>query len=364
MEQQGGLKQPALGIMGLIVVLFIAFGVMVWFKTETFLTWASTLAMCTIPFSVVVGLVWQGNYPPPAAKLEQPLKGLYLLLMTLIVGTFVGAWAFKTVGGFASAPTPFSIMFIINSVIMTFFCVVVFQCWPATAIKGDHPGFVGFFTVILAYALDWAVFRIFFNFEFAKGAPWYSPVLDPGGTHMAFVILSFLITALALMLIWVFFDFWPLSLIPPKAPAFGKQPIWGITVTILLLIGASIIQSIFVRGLGMDVVVFMLRVPICMLFGIFIMLLLMQTWPVQGTKQPLRGIVLTVFAIILNMVMYELYAWFSTLGWGALPAGPPGYILELWVANALLGFTFPVIAIYTGYFNFWPLTEPKPPQGQ
>ena len=359
MDQQG-LKQPLLGILGLIVVLFISFGIMVWFKTETFLTWAGTLAMCTIPFSVVAGLVWQGNYPPPAAKLEQPLKGLYLLLMTMIVGALVGAWSLKTVGGFMTPPTPFLILFIINSVIMTFFCVVAFQCWPATALKGDHPGFIGLFTVIIAYALDWVVFKIFFNFGFAKGAPWYSPALDPGGIYMAFVVLSFLITALALMLIWVLFDFWPLSLIPPKAPAFGKQPIWGITVTILLFIGASIVQSICVRTLEMDVVVFMVRVPICTLFGIFIMLLLMQTWPMQTAKQPGKGIVLTILAIILNVVMYEIYAWASTLGWGALPAGPPGYVFELWVATALLGFTFPVIAMYTGYFNFWPLTEPKP----
>ena len=41
MDQQG-LKQPLLGILGLIVVLFISFGIMVWFKTETFLTWAGT----------------------------------------------------------------------------------------------------------------------------------------------------------------------------------------------------------------------------------------------------------------------------------------------------------------------------------
>jgi hypothetical protein len=113
MDQQG-LKQPLLGILGLIVVLFISFGIMVWFKTETFLTWAGTLAMCMIPFSVVAGLVWQGNYPPPAAKLEQPLKGLYLLLITMIVGALVGAWSLKTVGGFAVPPTPFLIIFIIK----------------------------------------------------------------------------------------------------------------------------------------------------------------------------------------------------------------------------------------------------------
>jgi hypothetical protein len=35
----------------------------------------------------------------------------------------------------------------------------------------------------------------------------------------------------------------------------------------------------------------------------------------------------------------------------------PAYDHELWIANALLSITFPVISVYTGFFNFWPLTE-------
>jgi hypothetical protein len=59
--------------------------------------------------------------------------------------------------------------------------------------------------------------------------------------------------------------------------------------------------------------------------------------------------------------MYYLYRWFSILIAGQLPSGlTAGYVLELWIASALLSFTFPVIATYTGPFNFWPFTEPKP----
>jgi hypothetical protein len=114
----------------------------------------------------------------------------------------------------------------------------------------------------------------------------------------------------------------------------------------------------------MDIFVYTLKVPICIIFGQFIMLLLMQTAPVQTVKQPGKGIVLIILNIILAVVMYYIYLWFSTLVAGALPSGGAnGYVLELWIATALLGFTFPVIASFTGFFNFWPLTEPKPPQG-
>jgi hypothetical protein len=124
-----------------------------------------------------------------------------------------------------------------------------------------------------------------------------------------------------------------------------------------------IVKWIFVDNMGMDVFVFTVKVPICIIFGVFIMLLLMQTSPVQTVKQPGKGIILLILNIILAVVMYYLYQWFSFLIAGPLPSGgATGYVLELWIATALLGFTFPVIAMYTGYFNFWPLSEPKPPK--
>lgn len=179
MSEQGGIKQPFLGILATVIVFFIAFGIIVWFKTDTFLTWAGYLAMTLIPSSIIIGMVWGANYPPPADKLEQPMKGLYLLLINFLMGSLVAAWSLKTVGGFAQPPTPFLVFFTIMSVIMTFWCVVVWQCWPAAGIKGDHPAFVGFGTLIVSYALAWVLFKGLFNFGFAKGAPFYNPALDP-----------------------------------------------------------------------------------------------------------------------------------------------------------------------------------------
>ena len=69
MDQQGGIKQPLLGLLGTVIVFFVAFGIIIWFKTETFLTWAGYLAMTLIPFSIIIGLVWRGDYPAPAARM-------------------------------------------------------------------------------------------------------------------------------------------------------------------------------------------------------------------------------------------------------------------------------------------------------
>ncbi|MBN2126488.1 MAG: hypothetical protein JW821_19460 [Deltaproteobacteria bacterium] len=252
------------------------------------------------------------------------------------------------------------ILFTIMTVIMTFWCVVVWQCWPASAIS-SHPAFVGFGTLIISYLLAWILFKAFFDFSFMQKAPFYNAALDPGGAFNAFVSLSFFISTLAVILAFAELDFWPFSSIAAKAPALGKQPLWGIVVSIVCMIIAVILQKIFMGAMGMDPFVYTVKVPICIIFGEFIMLLLMQTAPVQTMKQPGKGIVLIVLTIILAVIMYYLYSWFSVLLTGGLPSGPPGYAHELWVATALLSFTFPVIAFYTGSFNFWPLTEPKPP---
>jgi hypothetical protein len=363
-NEQGGLKQPFLGIMGFIVVLFITFGIVTWFGPGSLIAWAAELSMCCIPFMIIAGMVWGGNYPAPAASLSQPLKGLYLLLLTMIVGALVAGYSIKTVGGFATPPTPPLIFFTIMSVIMTFWCVVVWGCWPAAGIKGNHPAFVGFGTLIISYALAFVLWKLLFNFDFMKDAPFYNAVMPPSGAFFAFSSLAFFLTCLAVILAWVELDFWPLSAMAAKAPALAKQPLWGIIVSIVVCVIAYIVKMIFVDKMGMDVFVYSLKVPICLIFGQFIMLLVMQTWPVQTVKQPVKGIVLIILNIILALVMYQLYHYFMVSIAGQLPGGPvpppDTYVKELWIATALLGFTFPIIASYTGFFNFWPLSEPKP----
>ncbi|HPW37444.1 MAG TPA: hypothetical protein PK922_13340 [Syntrophorhabdus sp.] len=359
MEKQGGLKQPALGITGTVVCVFIAFGIITWFKPETFIPWAGELAMCLIPTMIIMSLVWQNNYPAPAPSLVQPLKGVYLLFFNMLIGAIIAGYSIKTVGAFVTPPTPPLIFFTIMTVIMTCWFVIVWGCWPAAAIKGNHPAFVGFGTLIVSYAVAYILWKTCFNFDFMKGAPFYDAVAPPSGAFNAFYSLGFFLTALAVMLALVELDFWPLSSISPKAPAFGKQPVWGIVVSVVVILISLLIQWIFVNTMGMDIFAYTLRVPICIIFGEFIMLLLFQTAPVQAVKQPGKGFVLIILNIILAVVMHYIYYWFQTLVAGILPAGPPGYVQELWIATALLGFTFPVITAYTGFFNFWPLTESK-----
>jgi hypothetical protein len=333
-----------------------------WFTVPTFLGWVGYLAMTCIPISIIVSLVWQGNYPPPAAKLEQPLKGMYLLFFIMLIGSIVAPWSQATIGGSVEPPTPFVLFFTILSVTTTVWLAVVWQCWPAVAIS-KHPAFVGFGTLILSYIVVLIQYYTLMDFSFLKGAPFYRDWLDPKGAFMAWVALSFILTTVAVLLAFAEFDFWPFSAIAAKAPAFGKQPVWGIVVTICILVIAYIVRTIFVSGMGMDTVVYAVRVPMCLIFGEFLMLLMFQTAPVQAVKQPAKGLVLIILTIIFAVVMYYLYGWLSGFVHGKLPSGPPEYIFELWLATSLLSVTFPLITVYSSFFDFWPLTEPKPVEG-
>ena len=70
--EQTGLKQPILGILGTIVVFFLAFGIIVWFSPDTFLSWAGFLAMTLIPFSIIIGMVWGGTSRRPRLNCSSP----------------------------------------------------------------------------------------------------------------------------------------------------------------------------------------------------------------------------------------------------------------------------------------------------
>ncbi len=148
------------------------------------------------------------------------------------------------------------------TVAVTFLAIVVWGCWPAAAIKGNHPAFVGFGTLILSYAVAYILWKTLFNFDFMQGAPFYAAVMPPSGAFNAFSILAFFLTSLTVVLMLMELDFWPLSRIPPKAPAMGKQPLWGIVVTIVVLVITYIIKTIFVDTMEMDPFVYTLKVPV------------------------------------------------------------------------------------------------------
>lgn len=360
MEQAGGLKQPLLGIVATIVSILASLSIILWFSPELFGSWVTFLIICCIPAQVVLALVWQTNYPAPAASLAQPLKGLYLTILAALAGLVVSVWVLKLVPGFNTpGPGPVQLHFIIMTVATVLWMVIVWQCWPVAAIK-QHPAFIGIGLLILTYLVTWILFRVFWNFGIMSQAPFYVSAADPGGLFRFDQAMAFYITTVGVMLAMVLLDMWPFSLIPPKVPAMGKPFVWGIVMTIWVLLVSYAIYHLFVNVGGMDPTVYLVKVPVSWIFGEFIMLNLMETAPFQTARQPAKGILLAICAALLAIVTFYLYAALCKIVTGGVPSGPPTYACELWISSAMLAVTFPMIVLFSGFLGFWPLTEGVP----
>jgi hypothetical protein len=200
------------------------------------------------------------------------------------------------------------------------------------------------------YALNYALFRIFFNYDFLKGAPVYVASLDPRGMFSAWSALVFYVTALAIMFLMLHFDLWPLT----KAPSLMKQPVLGLVWTAIALIVAAGVFCLGINVVKMDVVKFLVSVPIPFIFGTIIVLNMLQGSLFQNRKQPVKGLLSAFAAAMIGTGLAWMYSALAALVTGRLHSGPPTYDFEIWLASALLAVTFPFLIISAAFFDFWP----------
>lgn len=350
--------QPMLGVLGLLVSVGLSLLVSVAFDPGIFGSWVAFLIMSVIPAQVIMGLVWQNNYPPALRRLSQPVKGLSILMVLVLVGCVTAPLMLKMVGGSVTPPLPFLVIYTILSIVVTFWMVAVFQCWPCSALS-KHPAVIGVGTMLLAYALAWVIFRMGFEFSVMEKAPFYLSALDPHGAYPVWSILSYMVSSVAIVMALVLLDFWPFSAMAAKNPSLAQQPVFGLIAGLFILVAAGLMWTAGVDWAGLDRVVYMVRVPISLIFGDFILLILFQTAPFQKLAQPAKGLALIGCSAVLAILTYALYRAVVLSLVGDLPSGAPGYALELWIATAMLSVTFPVIVAYGEGFGFWPFGPRK-----
>lgn len=266
------------------------------------------------------------------------------------------------VGAGVTPPTPFVFMFLILAVPVTIWLVVPLQAWPLSLVF-RKPGPLGMAVVASVYAITYLIYRLLFNFGFAMDAPFYLAALDPGGALMAWIPLVSTLASLVVILMLVLLDFWPVTALARRYPILLKQPFFGLASGMLVVIVAGLAGWLF-TGIGeMDLIVFMTRVCVPEIFGIFILLVMLEGAPCLKLVQPWRGVVLTVIASGLSVLMFALYRTVAIARLN-LPAGQPDHALELWLAPSMLGVTFPAMVTFGTYFQFWPLRAGSTGAGQ
>jgi len=355
-EQRLGLRQPLLGVAAFVITVGLSLGVCALVTPATLGSWVALFFISAVPAMVVLDIGLRLEFPAFLRNARQPAKGLIFVALVVSVSAVVSPLSLYGVGGGVTPPNPFVILFLVDTVPLTLALVLLFRCWPFTALSG-HKGVAGLGTLVLAYVLTWVIFRVFFDFGFMRGAPVYLARLDPHGLFMAWKSAAFIVTTGTVLLCFVLLGFWPLSAFQPKRPALGREPLFGLLAGGMVLVVTLVVWGLPVALAGMDPVVYMVRGPVSVLFGVFIVLTLFQGVGFTRLAQPTKGIAMTAAAIALAVVMQLFYGVAANLIAPTLAAGAPGYGLELWMATAMLGVTFPLIVVFCGGFGFWPLVR-------
>ena len=250
-----GVKQPWAGIVATALVVAGALGFVSLFSFPVFTGWVSYFLLCVIPMQIVMAVTW-GSNPSFAANQTQPVKGLLLTLTALVVGGVVAAVCHATIGGGINPPTPMLTMCSIVSVVVTFWAAIMWGGWPFTAII-KNPIAAGLTMLVACYVVNYALFRVFFDYGFMQGAPVYVAAQDPHGWFPAWNALVFYLSCLSAMFLIVNFDLWPLT----TFPGVMRQPRLGAVWTLIVLVLGGSAFFVGVSVMGMDPVAFMVRVP-------------------------------------------------------------------------------------------------------
>jgi len=352
-----GLKQPVLGIVATALIVAIGLGFVSLFDFTRFSGVVSCFLISLIPMEIVMGVIWGMKQPRFAAERSQPVRGILFAVIAAITGAIVFEAHLNGIGGGITPPTPMLTMLLITSVIITFWLCIMMGGWPFTALI-KNPLAAGLAVLVACYIINYALFRVFFNYEFMQGAPVYVPAQDPHGMFNAWNAVVFYITAIGVMFVSLCFDLWPFT----KSPSLMKQPVLGIVWTIVALVIGYAAQYIGVDVMKMDVVAFQNTVPIPFIFGTIIVLNMLQGSLFAKLAQPLKGVLNTLAAAVIGSALAIMYRGLAATVTGKLDVGPPSYQSDIWLASALLAVTFPFLVAYADFFTMWPLQRAKAEQ--
>jgi len=352
------MKQPGLGIAATILVMAIALGFVSLFSFPMFAGWVGYLLLCTIPLQIVMIVTWGTMQPAFAGKAAQPVKGVLLTIFCVVLGLAIGAALIPLIGAGVTPPGPIIAHWTIICVPMMFWAAIMWGGWPFTKLI-KNPLAAGFAMLVAVYVVNHIVFRIFFNYEFLSGAPVYVASMDPHGMFNGWSALVFIVTGLAGMFLVVAFDLWPLT----TMPALMQQPVLGIVWTAIALAFAAVAFYVGVDVMHMDVVRFLVRVTVPLIFGSIVVLNMLGNSLAAKLTQPLKGIVNVVLIAVIGTALARLYEALMPTVTGRLAYGPPTYDFEIWLATALLSTTFPFLMFYAAFFGMWPLAKAAPAEG-
>ncbi len=344
------MTQPLLGVVASVIAIVVSLAFISLFDFGTFAGNVSFVMLCVIPLQIVVVVLW-GARPALVARLGQPARGAVLLLLTMLVGILIAPLALIVTGDGVTPPGPVPSHFVIAVVPTTFWLAIMWAGWPFSVVIRS-PIAAGLAVLVAAYVITYAIFHAFFDYQFLEGTPAFV-ASAPRGLFFAIDALVFYVTALAGMFVVLCFDLWPLT----TSPTLMRQPVLGLVWTAISAALGGLVMFVAVRTMGIDPMIVLTRVTAPFIFGAIIVLNMLQNSLFATMTQPLKGVMNSAAAAAIGVALAVSYGALAPAVTGALPSGAPGYEYEIWLANALLSVTFPLLIFYAAYFDYWPLQQ-------
>jgi hypothetical protein len=323
------IRQPLAGIASTLAIIATSLGFISLFDAPTLTGAIAYYLMWTIPVTLVVGVVWGGNYPTFVAGRRQPVRGLMLLSIALAVGFAIAATHLIVVGDGVHPPVQSTIITVVVALWMT----IVWEGWPFTLARSPLLAGIG---LLVGYFVVAQV--LFHTFTGIFDAP---------------TVVGFCVTAAAIKFLTLHFDLWPLR----RRATLMRQPVLGLVWTAIALALGGSIYLVCTRALGMAPPVVLATVSIPFIFGSILVLNMFGGTLFGRLPQPVKGVASAVTAAVVGTALSLVYGSLASVLTGPVQPGPPEFAYEIWLASALLAVTFPFLDYHAHLFDMWPFTH-------
>lgn len=352
-------KAEGITLLGQLVIhtlflLLLALSMIFFMDDGFYQNWFGFLAISSIPALVIINAVWQFSYPAMLARITgQPWRGISFTLLAIGLGMIIAFASAHWIGHGITPPTPFLMMFIILSVVAVMWQLMVFEGWPFNGLSNALKGWA---MLVTSYVLAYLLYLVFFDFSLLSGIPESWLAIAPQGMFEPWTAIVYSITTLGVIFAFQLAECRPFAALKTRQSLCSKQPFYGLLFGAAVLVISLLVFWLMTGYFELDPVAFMVRAPVSFLFGLFLIMDTTGNQMFLAIRQPWRGLLLIVLSMMLGGLMCSGYEWFMYGVVDQIVSGAPSYSAELWLANAMLSMTFPLILIYCHFFKFWPLS--------